>query len=721
MKSGRFSLPLFAIVLILSNAASVSASAAEREPDEQDEQGQHDHDEIVVSGHPPVDFGILAATASLDGDHILSEMKGQIGDVLDGLPGVSSTSFAPGASRPVLRGFSGDRVAVLVDGIGSIDASNVSVDHAVVFDALTVEHVDVFYGPSVLLFGSQAIGGAVNALDTRIPRQVPETWKMRALASYGTNAQERAYGASLDFKLAPNLVGHLDGNWRESENFRAGGFVNSSSLRKELLDEAADHRLEGEADRALELEEAALAKGRVSNSYARSSAVGAGLAYIDANADIGVSFQRFETRYGVPVRPGAEHGHGPETGVSPQALAELAGGIDDEGENVAIDLEQTRFDLRAGLRFDDGLIESVQLRGATGDYRHVELEGTEIGTRFDGNGTELRLDVIQRETDGWRGRSGIQYFKRKLEIEGAEAFVPDYSVERLGLFTLQSLELAERLDLEFAGRYESAMVRSPEVAFRKRFDLWSAAAGLAYNPGSEWTLGVNYVHGARAPSPEELLPNGLHVATQSFEVGSTDFGIEKSDGFEAYARYSNSSGQFSLTGYRIDFDGFISAMPTGGEVDGFPVYQYVQLPARYQGFEASGRLTAAEWDEGRLILHATADYTHAKFKQVGPVPRIPPLRIQGGAELNQGLLDFNLDVEWNDRQSRVAQISAPVPGFTLVNAGIDWHALGRNGPLLFMLSAENILDVTARRAASFTRDFVPLPGRDIRLTARYAF
>ncbi len=96
-------------------------------------------DGLLVVGHPPTDFGLLSTSATIEGDQLTAQLRGQIGETLARLPGVSATSFAPGASRPVLRGFDGDRIRVLTDGIGTIDASSVSADHAVVFDALTVD------------------------------------------------------------------------------------------------------------------------------------------------------------------------------------------------------------------------------------------------------------------------------------------------------------------------------------------------------------------------------------------------------------------------------------------------------------------------------------------------------------------------------------------------------------------------------------------------------
>src|SRR5690606_26087958 len=130
------------------------------------------------------------------------DVRGQIGDTLTRVPGVSATSFAAGASRPVLRGFQGERVRVLSDGLGTLDVSNTSTDHAVSIDPLTAERIEVLRGPAVLLFGSQAIGGAVNVLDRRIPlRRLNEPFHIDALAGIDTASDLREGGASLDVPL----------------------------------------------------------------------------------------------------------------------------------------------------------------------------------------------------------------------------------------------------------------------------------------------------------------------------------------------------------------------------------------------------------------------------------------------------------------------------------------------------------------------------------------
>lgn len=700
-RARRLTVCLFAASFLVPFSA-----AAQDQRDGHPAAHSDDDNDIVVSGHLPVDFSLLASATTLEDDELLLQTRGQLGEILASLPGVSSSSFAPGASRPVLRGLDGDRIRVLVDGIGSIDASSVSADHAVVFDPLTIDHIDVVHGPGVLLFGGQAIGGAVNGLDKRIPRQVPERLTATFIGGIGSAANERSAGGAVEIPLGGRFVAHLDANWRKSDDLKVGGFVHSPELRAELLEEAEHHLGEGELAEAEDFAELAALSGKVPNSAARSYTLGAGFAFIDAGGNLGISIQRQDMRYGVPLRPGGGHGHGGEEGEAGE-------------ENVSIDLVQTRIDWRGAVEIG-GFLDSLQFRGAYGDYEHIELEGDEIGTRFAGKGMEVRADLVQHERGGWRGRSGVQFFNRKLTIEGAEAFFPNNEISRLGVFTLQSLRFGD-FEIDGAARFDKSTIRSQPVSFERTLNLWSGAAGLSWRPAPGWKLGANFIHGARAPAPEEFLSNGLHVATQAFETGDPDFAAETSDGFEAYVRYDGGRYRLALTGYLTDFDGFIAALPTGAEEEGFPVFQYTQLPARFQGFEAEAWAKVMTWSGGYLAVEGSADYTNAELKGVGPVPRIPPLRLRGGIEAEHRNLHFNAEVEWNDAQQRVASFENPVASFTMVNLNIAWHPMGDNGPLTLALAANNLFDVDARRAASFTREFVPLPGRDIRLTAKVTF
>jgi iron complex outermembrane receptor protein len=675
----------------------------------------HDHHDageaIVVTGVRKLD--ILAGTSVLSGEELQREVRTQIGDSLTSLPGVSATSFSPGASRPVLRGFQGERVRVLTDGIGAIDVSNTSADHAVTIDPLTAERVEVLHGPAVLLYGSQAIGGAVNVIDRRIPRSVPEEGVHGDVVGLvATAAEERSIGAAVDVALGSGLVAHVDGSFRKSDDLRTGGYILSPELRAEQLEIAEEELAEGHAEEAEEALELAGLRGEIPNSATEQKSGGLGLALVRDRFNVGVSVSRFESDYGVPGRPGAHHHHEDEDG-------------EEEGHGhgdvpVTIDLKQTKYDLRAEYEFDSGFLDQVKLRVGAADYEHTEFEGEEVGTTFMSDGIEGRLEFAQRDRDGWSGASGVQYSTREFEAVGPEAFVPPNETSQLGLFTLQEIDLG-RVGLEAAGRFEHSKVEARTLGLERSFDAFSAALGASYEFEPTVEAGVNISRTERAPSAEELFANGPHIATQAFEIGDPDLQKEKSFGAEAYVRVDQPGFAINATLYANWFDDFVFQAATGEEMDELPVFRHRQQDASFYGFEAEASARLFEAGGFEFVADGVADYVHATIKDGGPVPRIPPLRLLGGIEAQSDRLDGRLEVEWVDDQRRVAEFENPTDGFTLVNASLAWKPLGEEAETVVMLGINNIFDVEARRHASFTKDFVPLSGRDVRLSARFDF
>ncbi len=666
----------------------------------------HSTGEIVVTAPYVERLDILSGTSAVSGDALAEKTRAQLGDIISSLPGVSATSFSPGASRPVLRGYQGNRVAVLTDGIGNIDASNTSADHAVTIDTLTMERIEVLRGPAVLLFGGQAVGGAVNALDKRIPRAVPnEAVHVDALAGYSSAAGDWSGGASVDVPLTDRVVVHLDGSYRNSDDLRTGGYILSPSLRAEVLDFAAEEASEGNLDEAAEAQELADQRGRIPNSAVKSWTAAGGIAFIDDGGNMGLSYSIYDTNYGIPARPGTAHAHGD--------------GGEEEGP-VTIGMRQYRFDFRGEMDLGDGLFEKLRLRAGYADYTHTEFEGDEIGTIFNSKGFEGRAEFIQNDRGGWRGASGVQYQSRDLEAIGAEAFVPPSKNRQLGLFTLQEFT-AGNLDAEVALRFDTADLRADILGISRAFNNVSAAFGLGYNIG-DLKIGANLSRTGRAPSVEELFSNGPHIATQAFEVGDPLLKSERAWNGELYARYDTADTAFNLTLYTNRFDNFIYETETGTVEDGLPVFQYFQNDAKVWGVEFQGSQNVASFGDMDLKVDAVADYTRAKISGgAGNVPRIPPLRVLSGVELNGARLDLRGEVEWSDAQTKTAPFETATDGFTLVNATATWRPFGSDRNIAFIASANNIFDVVARRSASFTKDFVPLSGRDFRLSARISF
>lgn len=701
----------FALTLLLAAPAWAQQDNASNGDDD-----FHTDEPIVVTAPYVRSLDILGNVTVLEGEELARDMRGQIGDTLTRQPGVSATSFSPGASRPVLRGFSGERVRVLTDGIGSIDVSNTSADHAVTIDPLTVERVEILRGPAVLLFGSQAIGGAVNLFDRRIPRAIPEDHAhVDALVGYGSAARDRSAGASVDLAASDKIVFHLDGSWRKSGDLRVPGYVVAPALRADLLADAAIEAEEGHDDEAADLTALANARGRVAGTASESWTAGAGVALITDGGKLGLSVGYYDSNYGIAERPGAGHAHGEEGEAEEEGPA--TGGAD----GVTIGLKQWRADVRGEVELGDGFFETLRLRGGFADYEHTEFEGTEVGTIFTNQGIEGRIEVAQADRGGWRGASGLQYSHRDFNAIGAEAFVPRNLTDQFALFTLQELTTGA-IGLEGALRYERTRVDAPTLGLDRRFSSVSGALGLSIDIADRSKITLSASRAERAPSAEELYSNGPHVATQSFEVGNQALRTERAWGAEASINVRRDSFTLGLTGYANWFDGFIYSDATGAEEDGLPVFQYFQRDARVFGFEAEATARLAQFAGFNIVGDITADMTRARLTGGGgSLPRIPALRVLGGLEAQGKAIDARVEAEWVDKQTRITAFETQTKGHTMVNASLAWRPLPGSKGLTLMLSANNIFDVTARRHASFTKDFVPLAGRDIRVTARASF
>ena len=714
---------LFASLSTLALVATAPAAAqdADTQPVESEDVTDDVHDRrmdsrsvIIVTAAGLRQFDLLAGTSVIEGATLDANLDGQLGEVLADVPGVTATGFAPGASRPILRGFSGERVKVLVDGIGAIDVSNTSADHAVSIDPLTAESIEVLRGPAVLLYGSQAIGGAVNVIDKRIPRRVPnEAVHIDAIVRADTASDLREAGASIDVPLGGGFVTHFDGSYRTTDDLRVPGFVLSDNLRTELLEEADEEEEEGEFEEAEELREAASASGTLFNSATETWTANGGFAFFRDDSHLGVSVGVYDTFYGVPIRPGAgHHGEGEEGGE-----AEL----EEEGpETVNIGLRQYRADLRGDIALGEGMFERLRVRAGYSDYTHTEFEGDEVGTAFDVQGMEARAELIQNPNGRWRGSLGLQYYFRDFFAEGEEAYVAPNRTEQISLFALQEYGDGP-IQLEGALRYETTNVDSVPLGVERDFDAFSGAIGLAYDGPQAFRAGVNLSRVARAPSAEELFSNGPHIATQQFEIGDVDLGIERAWGAEIFARGRLGDVEFSVAAFKNWFDDYIYLSETGEEEDELPVFEYLQQDATYQGIE--GELIWRFLDTGNLALTADlrGELVDAELSDGSNVPRIPPLSLMGALEASTGSLDLRGEVEWVDAQNEVAAFETPTDGFTFVNAIATWRPIAADPSVSVIVKAENIFDVTGRRHASFTKDFVPMAGRNFSASLRVSY
>ena len=660
-------------------------------------QAHSDRDEaIVVTGVRRRAQDVLGGVSVLEGAELDRELRPSIGETLAKLPGVSATSFGPTASAPVLRGLSGDRVRVLTDGIGTLDLSSAGPDHAISINPITAERIEVLRGPVSLLFGSSAIGGVVNVIDTRIPRHVPDVpLGVDFLVQYGTAARERGGNVALNLPVADHWVIHVDGNGAETDNLRTGGHILSRELREQAL-----------ASPDPEIQELAFLKGRLPNSHSKSREGSVGFGYVDGAMNVGVSITRHTQRYGVPIR----------FSLDP----------DVEAEAPTIDLEQTRYDARAEVPLG-GFFSQVRARGGYSDYHHDEIEDTgAIGSSFFSKGGEGRVELVQSEKSGWGGTSGLQYLNRNAKIRGEEKFLPDSRQRQTGLFTVQTYESGPfRLEggarVEFSKLTAKADEQIETPAHSLDFTTVSGSLGGQYEFTPGWRAGLSLSHSERAPSIEELVSNGPHRGSQSFQLGNPDLKPEKSNSIELSVRHTAGPVHVTANVYYSRFSNFIFQAPTGEIEDDLPVFEFREGKAKYYGFELQGDAKLGEAMGINWGAEFQADYVRATVKNFGPAPLIPPLRLLGALTGSRGQVDGRLEVERAFAHDRTAPIETDTPGYTMVNAGIDWHPLADKPELTLSLTGNNLFDVVARRSTSLLKDFAPLAGRDIRFSARLAF
>lgn len=685
----------------LAIASAGQAFAADEAPS--------DVEQIVVTAAPyPVSLDSVATSVNIVGREALDRAPAVgLGDVLNGLPGLRSTFYGPGASRPVIRGLSGPRVLILQNGVGLVDASSLSPDHAVASEPGEASRIEVLRGPATLAYGGSAIGGVVNVIDDRVPTHPAGDGPEGRLAMAGGTADD-SWSLSGDIKLGEGpWVFAADAVRRESGDYEVP--VNPVSDRL-----AAAAGLTPLTDRV------------VRNTDVTMQAYGAGVSYIGADGYIGASVKRTETQYGVPY-------------------AQVAGPPPAEGP-VYIDLTQTRLDVRGELGLDLGWFDRARFSVGHADYEHAEIEVAtgDVGTRFLSRGTEARFELVQPDRSGWKGAVGVQGLTRDFEAIGDEAFIPPVSISEVGLFVLQrydreawgveaGLRLDRRaLDADLAGRPTSPVATANGLDWSttsggQDFSNSSASAAMFWRPAQDWFLGFSVSANSRAPTEFELFADGPHAGTGSYEIGDPTLESEKVVSYEATLRWTG-SGRAELHLFTARYDGFIQELPTGEMVDDagvvdpageLPVFRYGQIDATFTGleFEASRDL----WREGdrSLAVEGVIDTVRGKT-DLGAPARIPSWSATARLVWQGERTDGQLEIRQVGDQDRVAAFELPTDGYTMVNVQAGFKPFAGRDLTLFV-EGRNLGDVDAREHTSFLKDIGPLPGRTIRAGMSWSF
>ncbi len=728
---------------------------------EQDESGVLVVEEVYVTGvlreRSPNE---LAQSITVIREQALERIVARsLGETLANQLGVSSSYFAAGASRPVIRGLAGARVRTMEDGLDTMDASTISVDHAVSIDPVIAQQIEIFRGPTTLLYGSGAVGGVVNTVTSRIPESAPEDGFEGVVELRGdTVAGARSGVLSLDGGNE-DFAWHFDYISRETENYEIPGYADLAALEEEHDDhededhdedhEDEDHDDEDHDDEDHEDDHEEAVLGLVENSDLSGQAFSLGGSWLRENSFFGVSVSSYETNYGVPGHHHAheedEHGHDDEDHEDEDHDEDHddEDHEDDDHEDedhededheddhddhedeeevpVRVDLKQTRIDLKGGWVGLEGPVEAINLRFGVNDYEHMELEGEEVGTLVENDAWEGRLEFMHAPWGAWDGAYGFQVNHRKFSALGAEAFVPPVDTTSYGGFIIERrdfdawhVSLGARLEYQQqdpSGDLPTASDSATSLSLAGIRDL-----------GDGYSFVLNAALAQRLPVAEELYANGPHVATRSIEIGDPNIGVETSQHLDIGIRSSGGGTNWSLTAFLTNYADFIYLQNTGEFDDELAIFHFEQQDADFSGIEAE--LFTPVWvrGESEIDLRIFADYVNGKLSNGDYLPRMPPLRFGSRIQYHDERFLVGLEVTQYNDQDNIAAIETPTEGYTMINADFNWIVTTPGGTAFdVFVMGRNLADEEARKHTSFVKDTVPLPGRNVSAGFRTRF
>ncbi len=697
----------------------------------------------------------------LSGSDLLETDGVSLGEALKNQPGMASTYYGPGASRPIIGGVGGSRVKILQHGLDVGDVSDQSEDHAVVADALDVKRVEIIRGPAALLYGSEITGGVVNILGGQIPNERPVSRIEGVLmARGGLGSSERGGGGRLTGAFG-NVVWNANGLFRETGDVSTPMF-NPEGIHEEHEGEHDDHgesehddHDEGEHDDHDEDEHDEHGEDEhdedhgdevlvdhIENSGTSLSRGSFGMSYVGRRGFIGAAISFHNSDYGVPG--GHMHGHGDEHdehGHDDHDEHDHEDHDEDDhedhdeddhedhdehghgeaGEEISIDLNSISYGVGGEYRFTNEAIHGLRFRFGLVDYKHSELENfesglTEIGIVYENNQLEGRIELDHSLHKMTRGVVGVQIKRRDLSSVSDHSSLPTTLTNDIGIFAMERVDLGE-FNLEFSGRMQWQS-HDPDEKLDRSFSAVSLGAGINYQASEQLAFSLSLARAAKLPSVTELYSDGLHTAVRSVERGNENLEVETTNNATFSSYVHSNRVQVTLTGYLNQSDNFIYLAPTGEFEEENPILQAAQSEVLIAGVELDADVELFHSDNTHIKLGLTGDYISGQLtSDDGYLPRIPPFRV--GASLQYSLDNFvaNLAVKRVGKQDQVFSITEDeTDGYTMLSLKLGYRFIFGSVAQSIALQGLNLTNTLARSHTSLLKDTVPLPGRDIRLT-----
>ncbi|MCU4677001.1 TonB-dependent receptor [Catenovulum sp. 2E275] len=681
--------------------------------------------EVIDVVASPVHLSVMESATPVNviaGETLRQQQAATLGDSLEKLAGVHTNFHANVASTPIIRGLSGPRVMIAQNGLDVGDVSRVGPDHSVSSEVSTAQQIEVLRGPATLFYGSGAIGGVVNVVDFRVPVENTTQGEWLLEASSVNDKKLAAFNLTTG---SDSVAFYADAHWREADDYKVP-----------------------------------TAEGKIANSSEESNGFTLGSSYLLDNGYLGIAVEQFNREYGIPG-----HTHG-----------EVESDAEETAENVYADLEQTRIQLLSELKLANSIFNQLNIRAASTEYEHAEIENSSVGTVFENSTQELRVELHHNPFFDWKGGLSFHYKNSDISAKGSEAFTPPSESQTFAIALMEEKHFGDVL-VQLGARADQVeltanQVLLPELAVHahsdeteeeehdhdhdnsgytsvyrveQKFTPVSLSTGFVWDFTPGYNIGLSVSRSQRAPSASELMSFGPHIGTASYEIGSL-FNFHQ-HGDETHFELNQQPVELE-TAKNIDF----TLRKTQGDL-GFVFNAFYNQVDNYYYQTATGLYAevthdhAEETDEHNhdhehaselpvylfqtddVVLHGFeaqlawqitdefktslfSDYVRAKLKDGGDLPRTPPLRLGTQFSYQTSQLNAQLDITRYQEQDKISDYETVTSGYTLVDANIAYDLSLFNLNTALYLKINNLTDSEARVHTSFLKDLAPRPGRN---------
>jgi iron complex outermembrane receptor protein len=620
---------------------------------------------LQPAAHELQEIVIIENTSRLQGENVMSVEKLSIkngsvqgislADKLTSVAGIGNLSTGAGIGKPVIRGMSGNRIAIFSQGV-RLENQQWGDEHGLGLDEHGYEQVEIIKGPASLLYGSDALGGVLYFVDERYAKNNT----IEAALNSEFNSNSLGFRNNGAFKLSKNrLHWNLFGGYTTHTDYKDGNnsFVPNSRFNTGNLKTTL---------------------GYTGNKFTTS------LKYSYLNEKYGMTeVEEYEQE------PDEIYKNGREPLLPYQDLT-----------THIISTENTFFFADdSKLKIDAGYVLNNRKELEDG---HEHSEPEELGQEE--AGLDMNLHTFSynakwyspRWNERWTLTVGSQGMAQKNVNLGEEILIPDAKTYDFGVFAMTDFYYSRKAYWQLGLRFDTRYITGE--TFDKQYYSFNFSTGIYQPVVKDLSFRLNLSSGFRAPNMYELLSNGIHDGTNRYEIGNPDLSTENSYQIDASLNYDTKHIEFFINPYFNYIRNYICLQPTADRIDDIPVFDYTQNDAFLYGGEAGFHLHPHPLD--RVHIEGSYSSTFGQDTRHNYLALMPSQKIKALVGVSFSFkttlkkISGYLQNQYSFAQNRVADNETSTPGYNLLNVGFMLEFGIKSQKIQLNISADNILNET---------------------------